>query len=261
MEFFSEYGSVRYIDLSYSQIHKIADFALSLSLLTEVNLQGNELISLSAGVFNEAISLRKIDLSYNKISVIQPEVFSNLLSLVELNLSHNQLNNNSFGRKGADWTDKMENLRSLDLSHNRLFYYEIMPYQAFSGLINLESLNLRSNRIKIDYGALSSNQKLKSLDFSYNKMTYFDLNYLLSVRSLKNLFLHGNGISYPSQIDLSDIRAIFPDFESLGISENSFPCEVLSVIIKKMDKATIQLVIEEGKFVNDRRNLRGVACV
>lgn len=91
-------------------------------------------------------------------------------------------------------------------------------------------------------------------------MTYFDLNYLLSIPSLENLYLHGNGIAYATQIDLADVRAIFPSLKSLGISENSFSCEVLSQIIKSMVRSSIQLVIEDGKFVNNRRNLRGVSC-
>lgn len=87
-------------------------------------------------------------------------------------------------------------------------------------------------------------------------MTYFDLNYLLSIPSLENLYLHGNGISYANTLDLES----FPSIKSLGLSENSFSCEVLSQIIKSMVRSSIQLVIEDGKFVNNRRNLRGVSC-
>lgn len=259
--FFSEYAAVKFINLGHSKIHKLADNALGLTFINEINLRGNELISLTANVFRGAENLRKIDLSNNMISSIQPEIFSTLKSLEDLNLSNNQLHNNSFNQNGADWTDTIESLKSLDLSNNKLYYYDVMPYQAFSGLINLNSLKLRANRIKIDYGAFASNQKLSTLDFSFNKMTYFDLNYLLSIKSLANLYLHGNGISYASQVDLTDVRASFPQIQSLGLSENSFSCEVLAVIVKKMDKASIKLVIEDDKFVNNRRNLLGVSCV
>lgn len=259
-DFFSAYAAVKYINLSFSKLHKIADFTFGLPYLTDVNLRGNELIALSATVFGGALNLKTIDLSFNKISHVQPETFLNLRSLTDLNLSHNQLHNNSFGRDGIDWTDGIESLKSLDLSYNLLFFYDFLPYQAFSGLVNLEALNLKSNQITIDYGAFSSNQMLKTLDFSYNNMTYFDLNFLLSISSLENLYLHGNGIAYATQIDLSDVRSIFPHLKTVGISENSFSCEVLSTIIKTMVKSSIQLVIEDGKFVNNRRNLRGVTC-
>jgi Leucine-rich repeat (LRR) protein len=233
----------------------------SLPSLLDLNLRGNSLTSLSASVFEGAVNIQSIDLSYNQIKNIETETFLNLNSLRELNLSFNEIYNNTFNRSGVDWTDTIESLRVLDLSHNKLFYFDVMPYQAFSGLLNLETLNLKSNQITIDYGAFASNQNLKTLDFSYNKMTYFDLNFLMSVSSLQNLFVHGNSISYASQIDLSDVRAVFPEFQSMGISENSFSCEVLSVIIRKMLKASIQLVVEDEMFVNNRRNLRGVSCV
>lgn len=260
-DFFATYNALKYLDISHSKLHKIADFTFSLPLLSEIDLSANELISLSANIFNGAVNLRTINLSRNMISIVEPETFINLRSLEDLNLSHNHLTNNSFDRSGIDWIDGMDSLTSLDLSYNQLAYFDFMPYQTFAGLANLEVLNLRSNRITIDYGAFSSNHHLKTLDLSYNNMIYFELNFLLSVSSLENLFLHGNGISYPTQIDLSDVKTFFPVMKTLGISENSFPCEVLSVIIKKMAKASIELVVEDGKFVNNKRNLRGVACI
>ena len=185
----------------------------------------------------------------------------NLRSLGELDLSFNEIHNNTFNRNGADWIDTMESLKVLDLSHNNIFYHDFVPYHTFSGLVNLESLNLRSNRITIDYGNFATNRQLKTLDLSYNKMTYFDLNFLLSVASLESLMLHGNNIAYASQIDLSDIRATFPEIKMLGLSENEFTCEMLSSILKKMLKANIRLLVDEENFVSDRRNLRGVSCV
>jgi Leucine-rich repeat (LRR) protein len=168
---------------------KIADFTFGLSSLLDINLRGNELLTLTASVFDGASNLQAIDLSHNQIKNLQPETFSNLRSLRELNLSFNELHNNTFDRNGVDWVDTMENLRTLDLSNNKLFYYDVMSYEAFSGLVNLETLNLQSNEITIDYGAFASNRNLKTLDFSYNRMTYFDLNFLLSVTSLENLYL------------------------------------------------------------------------
>lgn len=192
---------------------------------------------------------------------IQPEAFSSLGSLWELDLSFNKLHNNSFNRGGIDWVDSMESLRTLDLSHNQLFYYHMMPYQTFSGLSNLETLHLQHNNISLDYGAFASNQKLKTLDLSWNGMTYFELDFLISITSLENIYLHGNGIAYASQLQIGDVRTIFPDFKSIGLSENAFTCEALSSLIKQLLKASIKLVIDDGTFVNSKRNLRGVACV
>lgn len=260
-DFFNSYSAIKYINLSNSKLQKIADFTFDLPYLLELDLSGNELILLTAKAFSGAINLRTIDLSHNMISNIQPEAFVNLRSLWDLNLSFNKLHNNSFDRAGVDWIDSIDSLRSLDLSYNQLFYLHMMPYQAFSGLANLETLNLQHNQITLDYGAFASNQNLKTLDLSYNKMTYLDLNFLMSITSLENLFLNGNGIAYASQLEINDAKTMFPDFKSIGLSENSFSCEVLSLLIKQLLRASIELVIDEGTFVNNRRNLRGVACI
>lgn len=261
-DFFSTYPVVQFINLSHSKVFKINDGTFRhLPSLFEINLRGNNLISLSADIFDGASSLRRIDLSQNKIKFIEPATFMNLRSLGELDLSFNEIHNNTFNRNGADWIDTMESLKVLDLSHNNIFYHDFVPYHTFSGLVNLESLNLRSNRITIDYGNFATNRQLKTLDLSYNKMTYFDLNFLLSVASLESLMLHGNNIAYASQIGLSDIRATFPEIKMLGLSENEFTCEMLSSILKKMLKANIRLLVDEENFVSDRRNLRGVSCV
>lgn len=259
-DFFSTYAAIKHINLSASNLTKIADFTFNLQYLVDLNLRGNHLFFLSANVFNGAVNLRALDLSFNEISIIEPEIFSFTASLWDLNLSNNRLHNNTFGRDGVDWIDDISSLRTLDLSNNQLFYYDIMPYQTFSGLVNLETLRLDSNQIRIDYGAFASNQELKNLDLSYNNMTYFDLDVLLSVVTLENLKLDGNGISYASQLDLNGVAASFPRLKSISISQNAFSCEVLSVIIKSLTKASIQLVVGDGKFVNNQRNLRGVAC-
>lgn len=260
-EFFTTYSSLQFIDLSNSRLQNIADFAFSIEQLVELNLRGNELTHLLTNAFSGAGNLRALDLSHNSISVVNPNIFASLHSLTDLNLSHNKLNNQSFSDSDGisiDWT--IESLKVLDLSHNRILYYQVMPYQSFSGLRKLETLILSHNNITIDYGAFASNRYLKTLDLSYNSFAYFELDFLLSIRSLENLYLSGNGISYAAQLELADIRSTFPALKSLALSENTFACEVLASMIRKLDKAGIELIVDEGKFVTDARNLRGIKC-
>lgn len=261
--FFRIYTSLRYIDLSYSSLQDIGDYMFSIATMIELNLRGNDLTSLSTEAFAGAVNLKTLDISYNSLSKIDPLTFTSLRSLQDLNLSNNKLSNQSFSRNagdvGIDWT--IESLNTLDLSHNRIVYYDFMPYDSFSGLKSLQALYLHHNQILIDYGAFSSNRNLRTLDFSNNNNPYFDLNYLLSVRNLENLYLNGNGISYAQQIDLTDVRSSFPAMKSLGISNNSFACEVLASIIRKLDKAGIELIVSDDDFINDSRNLRGVKCI
>lgn len=194
--------------------------------------------------------------------MINSNIFTTLHTLHELNLSNNKLNNQSFTSNGddtsIDWT--IESLKTLDLSHNRIFYDQVMPYQSFSGLKNLEVLILSHNNISIDYGAFALNHRLKTLDLSYNSFPYFEMDFLLSVRNLENLYLNGNGISYASQLDLSDIHSSMPRLKSIAISGNSFACEVLASLIRKCDKTGIELIVKVNDFTRNERNLRGIKC-
>lgn len=252
--------ALEFIDLSYSNITKIADMTFSIPLLFHVSLRGNKLRSLSAGVFAGADNLEIIDLSHNLLKYISPETFTTLSSLRDLHLSHNFIHNETFGPRAVDWVHPMP-LKHLDLSFNNIVFADAMPFEMFSGLEKLEKLNLRGNRISIDYGVFARNRHLKVLDISYNKITYFDINFLLSMNSLEKLLVHGNGISYSNQIELNGIRTFFPNFHSLGISDNVFSCEVLREIVKRMLNEKISLEIEDEKFVSKKRNIRGVACV
>lgn len=262
-DFFSKHKTLKFIDLSYSFITQIADYTFSIKSLVELNLSGNNLTSIGGLVFNGAQALEKIDLSYNMITVIDADTFSTLTTLHDLNISHNALHNSSFGDAGQEWdTDNpIESLKILDLSFNNIFYYDYLPYQAFSGLPQLEKIYLRNNRIPIDYGCFSLNHFLKKVDLSYNNLVYFDLNMLLSVRNLKTVYVHGNGITYGDQVDVAEVRSVFPDFKKIGLSDNNFACETLAQIIRKLNKGGISLEVEEGTFVSKTRNLRGVKCV
>jgi Leucine-rich repeat (LRR) protein len=231
-------------------------------MLLELNLRGNDITRLTQNAFNGALNLKRLDLSHNALSFIDPLAFVSLQALQDLNLSHNKLSNQSFSYDVNDvsieWT--MESLTALDLSYNKIMYYDAMPFQSFSRMANLESLFLQHNEIPIDFGVFTSNRKLKTLDFSYNHLPYFDLNFLLSVRSLENLYLNGNGISYATQIDLTDIRLSFPHMKRLAISDNKFACEVLASIIRKSDKIGIELFVDDIYYVTDQRNIRGMKC-
>jgi hypothetical protein len=261
--FFRIYSSLVFVDLSNSRLQEIEDYTFSMERLVELNLSDNDLTELAPKTFAGAHNLQKLDLRHNLISFIDPLAFGDLRKLFYLNLSHNKLGNQSFSHNdneiSIDWT--LEELKTLDLSHNKIVYYDVMPFQSFSGLNQLEELFLQHNEIPIDYGAFARNRNLKTLDFSYNNMRYFDMDILLSVRRLENLFLNGNGIAYASQLDLSDVRSSYPYMKTIAISDNSFACEVLASIIRKLDRNGIELVVEDGVFVRNARNIRGVKCI
>jgi len=261
VNFFKNYSSTQHIDLSNTGLQAIEDFTFSIPSLIELNLRGNDLTRLTQNAFNGAVHLASLDLSRNLITFIDPFAFNNLRSLINLNLSHNRLSNQSFSDDdnimGIDWT--IENLKVLDFSHNGIVYYDALPYNSFTNMKSLEELYLQYNHMAIDYGAFSSNPNLKTLDFSYNNNPYFEFNLFLSLRKLERIYLNGNGMWH--SIDLTDIRSSFPKLTSIGISNNSFPCSILASIVRKLDKAGIEMVVDENEFVTDVRNIRGVKCI
>jgi hypothetical protein len=89
-------------------------------------------------------------------------------------------------------------------------------------------------------------------------LTYFELLVLLSVPSIEEIYVHGNTLKYAGQLEFE--RSSFPKLHTLGISDNNFACEVLATIIKAADKNKIKLAIEEGNFVINARNIRGIQC-
>jgi Leucine-rich repeat (LRR) protein len=259
--FFKNYSSTKHIDLSNTGLQRIEDYTFSIASMIELNLRGNDLTRLTQNAFDGAVNLASLDLSRNLISFIDPSAFNNLHSLINLNLSHNKLSNQSFSDDdnimGIDWT--IEKLQVLDLSHNGIVYYDALPYNSFTNMKRLEELYLQYNHMAIDYGAFSSNPHLKTLDFSYNNNPYFEFNLFLSLRKLENIYLNGNGMWH--SIDLTDIRSSFPKLTSIGISNNSFPCSILASIVRKLDKAGIEMIVDENAFVTNARNIRGVKCI
>lgn len=260
VDFFNSYTAIRSIDLSSTGLQYIEDFTFSIVRLNELNLSGNELTRLSQKAFSGAKNLEKLDLSRNMISSIDPSAFVDLQALTNLNLSHNKLSNESFSPDDTivsiDWT--MKELKVLDLSYNRIMYYDALPFQSFASMKNLEELYLQHNHISIEYGAFSSNRHLRIVDFSYNSNPYFDFNFLLSLRQLEHVYLNGNGMWH--SLDLSDIRSSFPSLKSIGISNNSFSCNILASMIRKLDKAAIEMEVNDEEFVANARNIRGVKC-
>lgn len=251
-EFLTNYKIVKFVDLSYSKLMGIENFALNGKTLLEVNLRGNRITSLEGMIFNGAHSLKSIDLSHNVIRSIDEFTFSNLKSLEELNLSNNRI-------VELDGLYMSATLKSLDLSFNNLTFL-FVPYDAFSEIPKLERINLRNNSIGIDYGIFSSNTKLKMIDLSYTGLTYFDINILLSTISLEELHLSGNGIEYYSQFDV-EFSSSFPNLKNIGLGNNRFACESLAQLVRKLDMSKISIQVEEGKFVKQNRNIRGIFCV
>lgn len=152
--------NIEVLDLSANNLesHMAAWYVSNLTGLRMLDLSGNAMTRLPAGIFWSTPRLRELDLSNNYIMEIEEGAFEaleelevvnlalnslhcisgfSLMQLRVLNLSHNALE--SFAsEEGAE----PYLLRVLDLSHNRLLYFPELPKANY-----LTHLNLSNNLI------------------------------------------------------------------------------------------------------------------
>ncbi len=113
------------------------DFA-GLSGLVTLNLTGNPLTTLPAGVFDDLSVLVTLDLSGNALTTLPADVFNDLSALETLSLSDNDLTT-----LPADVFNGLSALETLSLSDNDLT--TTLPAGVFDDLSALESLSLNGN--------------------------------------------------------------------------------------------------------------------
>lgn len=132
-------------------------------LLDQLWMTGNALTRLSQSLFNESRRLRYVALDNNMISVIEQGTFEPLSKLETINLAKNNLaficdfklnhvkhlnlSRNSIEFFVTHEDNKLYRLETLDLSHNKLLYFPIVPKMS-----ELKYLFLQNNMI----GALDS---------------------------------------------------------------------------------------------------------
>lgn len=187
--------------------------------LDQLKMTGNALTRLSHHLFKESKSLRSITLDDNLISVIEQGTFEPLSQLEMLNLAKNnlahicdfklhQVKYLNLSRNSVEFfvtheDNQFYRLEILDLSHNKLLYFPIVPK-----LNHLKYLHLQNNMV----GTLNSEAAMVSeANALYNEIT--------RERTVRKNNLHSNWRLMPLiYIDLS-----YNHFRS-------FPLETLSIL-------------------------------
>ncbi|XP_042348652.1 transforming growth factor beta activator LRRC32-like [Plectropomus leopardus] len=139
------------------------------SSLDQLKLTGNAMTRLSPNLFKESKSLRAITIDNNQISVIEKGTFEPLdqlemLSLAQNNLAHicdfklHQVKYLNLSQNSVEFfvtreDDHLYRLEILDLSHNKLIYFPIVPKMN-----RLRYLHLQNNMV----GALNSEATMVS---------------------------------------------------------------------------------------------------
>ncbi|KAM3933291.1 tsukushi [Leptodactylus fuscus] len=153
-----------YLDLSSNKLENVNESVLSgpgYTTLINLNLSYNQIVKMSSSTFSKLRYLESLDLSHNRLEALPDHSFF-YCPLVELDLSFNKLveikmgtftsqnngkainidlSNNLIRSVAKASNDPLPNIRSLDLSGNRLG-----SVQGLQGL-SLQSLNLDRNPI------------------------------------------------------------------------------------------------------------------
>ncbi|XP_076594577.1 transforming growth factor beta activator LRRC32-like [Chaetodon auriga] len=187
--------------------------------LDQLKMTGNALTRLSHNLFKESKGLRSITIDDNQVSVIEQGTFEPLSQLEMLNLAKNNLahicdfklhqvkflnlSRNSVEFFVTHEDNQLYKLEILDLSHNKLLYFPIVPKMN-----NLKYLHLQNNMV----GTLNSEATMVSeANALYNE--------IIKERTVRKNNLHSNWRLMPLiYLDLS-----YNHFRS-------FPLETLSLL-------------------------------
>ncbi|CAB1350946.1 unnamed protein product [Coregonus sp. 'balchen'] len=164
-------GYTRNLFITGNQISRIGPESFKgLDNITTLSLSNNRITEVESQTFSGLRSLRSLDLSSNQLAVINPEAFTVPgHTLRELNLSRALYNHSSLMDLAMSlrWSTLVE-LRTLDLSGNRLIY---LPSHAFSYLGGLRRLILANNSLVVLHnGTFSGLDSLEQLDLTLNAL-------------------------------------------------------------------------------------------
>lgn len=225
-------SNLRTLDLSVNALGDEAaeHFLRNKPFLDQLWMTGNVLTRLSQNMFNESRRLRAVALDSNMIAVIEQGTFEPLRQLETLNLAKNNLaficdfklnqvkylnlSGNSIEFFLTHEDSKFYRLETLDLSHNKLLYFPIVPK-----ISDLKYLHLQNNMIGalnseaemiVEVNALFNDMKRERLvtknnlhanwrlmplvyiDLSYNHFRSFPLETLSVLSSLQTLNFSNN---------------------------------------------------------------------
>ncbi|XP_028326142.1 toll-like receptor 21 [Gouania willdenowi] len=128
--------------------------------LIELNFRYNRILSVMANAFYQTPNLMTLKLNINKLAYLEIKAFKGLKKLVTLRLDNNLI------------TDLLK---------------------CFDDLINLNTLNLRNNRIDVIFeDTFQTLEKLTTLDLGGNKITHIKPSGLNGLKSLSKFYLDGN---------------------------------------------------------------------
>lgn len=160
--------NIYFFDASNCGLEEIYDDSLkTFTALSQINLAGNKIKTISNKVFSRSTKLVEINLAYNLLSTLDAKVFEKNQELGKLNLQGNPLKSLS-----AEMFIHIPLLTWFDVSRAELTsLWKVTKNQPATIPSNLTFLNVSHNRItEIKQTELDSLNKLRSLDISNNPL-------------------------------------------------------------------------------------------
>lgn len=180
--------------------------------LKQLNLWSNNLRNLTKDSFLGASSVTGLDLSNNNIEVLQSDVFEHFRDLDNINLSTNR-----FTELPAGLFNQNKKLAKFKLMFNRvdlktlpsglladlphlddviiICNIELLPDDLFNGSINIQSIQLQSNKLTtLPVNLFSSQINLTRLDLSDNQLIELPDNLFNSSKKLQTIRLSKNNL-------------------------------------------------------------------
>ncbi|MFT7803087.1 leucine-rich repeat-containing protein 32-like [Arapaima gigas] len=260
--------TLKTLDISFNGLEDrdVEHYLSNTSSLEHLTLAGNVLTRLTRKLFTASRHLRSINVENNLISEIQKETFDTLKGLTRLNLAGNNLvsicdfnlyhiKQLNLSRNFIEFFITPENeelyeLEILDLSHNKLIFFPMVPKRNHLKYLNLQNnkigdfennisplnanslyrqMNLNVFETESNNGMYSylKRMPLTDLDLSYNKFTSFPLKAFKYFPSLKSLNLSNNCLMNISDTE-SEVeqgeghpqQKVFPSLRSLDLQDN-----------------------------------------
>lgn len=205
--------TLQYLDISFCNLSSInTQFFDNITTLTTLDLSGNPLKLLDAGMFDVLTSLETLKLNDCKLTSISDNTFSSAINIKYLELSGNQL-------KNTDWPEVLGKLLRLEYLNLRKSGLTSLSEDTFSNCTNLVTLNLADNELReLDVAATLGNSvtHLELLDLSNcNIQGPISGETFTNATRLKTLYLSGNPLV---AADLQAALEPLPKLERLFLS-------------------------------------------
>ncbi|KAJ6647567.1 Chondroadherin [Pseudolycoriella hygida] len=236
------------LHLNHNKIGSISNKTFTgLIALTVLNLRGNFLDELSAGVFSTLPKLEELNIGQNRIARIDPNAFEGILNLRVLFLDDNTLTSvpspsfahipsiaelyldNRLQRIPTAELSSLLRLEDLSLGQNE---FVVIPENAFKGLTNLRRLDITGSLklTQIQAGAFTTNTNLESITFASNKvLVEVQEGALSGLPHLKHVILRDNQLTTLAE-------GLFPwsELETFDLTENPVTCDCRVVWLRNL---------------------------